>query len=166
MVCINKSYQPRNDEICQRIKHKISIVYWIAHTKQGKWAVVYSCVGGSIWFLFTIRLLDFGTVPAVWYICVIYLCDISVWYICVICQCDISVWYICVIYQCDISVWYISVIYLCDMSVWYICVIYLFFFFIISPISNTWWEFERYHSKQKYILKVGLYFLINPSAEI
>ena len=94
LVCINKSYQPRNDEICQRIKHKISIVYWIAHIKPGKWAVVYSCVGGSILFLFTICLLDFGTVPAGWYICVIYQCDISVWYISVIYLCNISVWYI------------------------------------------------------------------------
>ena len=67
VVRINKSYQPRNDEICQRIKHKINIVYWIAHTKPGKWAVLYSCVGGSIVFLSTIFLLNFGTVPAMLY---------------------------------------------------------------------------------------------------
>ena len=126
-------------------------------------------VSGRVIMCWWINLISFYDSSFGFWNCtgsVIYLCDISVWYICVIYQCDISVWYICVIYQCDISVWYISVIYLCDMSVWYICVIYLFFFFIISPISNTWWKFERYHSKQKYILKVGLCFLINPSAEI
>ena len=131
LVCINKSYQPRNDKICQRIKHKINIVYWIAYTKPGQWAVVYSCVGGSILFLFTICLLDFGTVPAVWYICVIYQCDIAVWYICVICQCDISI----------------------------------FFLYHFTHFKYMM-RFERYPSKQKSILKLGLCLLINPSAEI
>ena len=80
VVRINKSYQPRNDEICQRIKHKINMVYWITHTKPGKWPVLYSCVGGSILFLSTIFLLDFGTILTAyyfWFFSVLFISRIS-----------------------------------------------------------------------------------------
>ena len=45
-------------------------LYWNVRTKQGMWAVMYMCQAYRS-YLFTMCILGFGSVPTVWYFCVL-----------------------------------------------------------------------------------------------